>query len=304
MILFRLIALGWGGRGGTIDSMMLTDLDSYAVAGTFVVATGALLLALAVRAWWRLHRRPSLIGLIHNQRGTATMEFVLVFPIVLGLVLVLIQTTLVMVGHQFVHYAAFAATRSAITTIPADRPTWSMEARNRITLQRGAGKFDRIHSAAVFALMPISGELDEGAAQPALEAGLTSYFERDGVSVPAWVSRKAAARWRYADRHTEIALLETEMAGDGVSFRPLRGTQMFGPIDPVTVRVAHRLNLSVPYARAIFADGAHENGGAYANVAAQYTLTNAGIDPTLPPEPVLPREDRYEAMRRMMGEMP
>ncbi|MFW6060836.1 MAG: TadE/TadG family type IV pilus assembly protein [Phycisphaeraceae bacterium] len=258
----------------------------------------AVALGFALRAGWRVHRCQSLAALRRDQRGTATMEFVLVFPIVLGLVLVLIQTTLVMAGNYFVHYAAFAATRSATTTIPADRPTWSVEPRNQITLSRGSGKFDRIRSAAVLALLPVSGERAGGADRDAaaLESGLTSYYQAHGASAPRWVRTKAGARLRYADRHTGIEMLGVEVGEGEVSFARLSGIHVFGPHDPVTVRVAHRLNLSVPYARAIFADGSHEAGeGAYANVAAQYTLTNAGVDPSLPPAPALPRQDRHEA---------
>ena len=63
----------------------------------------------------RSQRRPS-----GPSQGTATIEFALVMPIMLFLILLLAQTTFVMAGNLFVHYAAFAATRSAIVYIPAD----------------------------------------------------------------------------------------------------------------------------------------------------------------------------------------
>ena len=60
---------------------------------------------------------PRLCRALAAEGGTATLEFCMVIPIVLFLILLLVQSTLLMVGNQFVHYAAFAATRSAVRPI-------------------------------------------------------------------------------------------------------------------------------------------------------------------------------------------
>ena len=57
-------------------------------------------------------------GLVRNTHATATIEFVLVFPIVLFVALLVAQSTLLMGGNIFIHYSAFAATRAAIVQVP------------------------------------------------------------------------------------------------------------------------------------------------------------------------------------------
>ncbi|MCG8508931.1 MAG: hypothetical protein MI741_06840, partial [Rhodospirillales bacterium] len=73
----------------------------------------------------------------------------------------------------------------------------------------------------------------------------------------------------------------------------ISGSYEFGPNDAVTMEVKHKLNLSVPFVRVIWADGRHglsTGEGAYAEVTARTTLTNQGIDHELPEETTLPRE--------------
>ena len=77
----------------------------------------------------------------------------------------------------------------------------------------------------------------------------------------------------------------TDLPGDG-------STYTFGPRDPVTVRVTHRLHLAIPYVNALFSDGvldASQGTGRYALVTAQSTLTNEGVYDDLPPKPDVPR---------------
>ena len=68
----------------------------------------------------------------------------------------------------------------------------------------------------------------------------------------------------------------------------------YGPKDPVTVGVEHRLHLSVPYVSTFFADGTHatlDGETPYADVAATCTLTLAGHDRNRLPEPEVHREN-------------
>lgn len=236
-----------------------------------------------------------LLALRDDDRGTATVEFALVFPLALFLCLVLLQTTLLMVGNLFVHYAAFAATRAAMTQIPRDLSGDDAEAMNVMAVSEGSPKFRAVKRAAAFAVMPVSGRLKDGSAPTdAFVAGLVEHHAAMGQSVPNWVNTLAAARLRYALANTQVTLVRTDGDGDTASFEAMKsGLVEFGPREAITMRVEHRLYLSVPYVSTIFADGELEsqNGsGRYALIAAQYTLTNEGIPMELPPPPALPRD--------------
>lgn len=229
-----------------------------------------------------------------NESGTATVEFCMVFPIVLILILILVQSTLLMVGNQFVHYAAFAATRSAIVYIPADF-SGDGEPRNTITPMEGSSKYDAIRASAYFAVMPVCGrqdDSDEPLRTDEFVAGLRDHFTSYGKDTPRWVETLAADRLRYAAENTVVEVMETVVTGGDVDIYPITSGESytFGPREAVTVRIEHRLNLSVPYVRGIFADGELPGGrGKYALVTAHYTLTNEGVDPDLPEKPTLKR---------------
>ncbi len=229
-----------------------------------------------------------------GESGTATVEFCMVLPIVLFLCLVLVQSTLLMVGNQFVNYAAFAAARSAIVYIPQDYPGEG-EPRNTIVPEEGKPKFDAIRAAAYLAVAPVCGKREDGAEALRTDdyvAGLGDYFSSYGRDAPRWVETLAAARLRYAAANTDVQVMYTLVTrGEVEQFdTATEDGYTFGPHEAVTVRIEHRLNLSVPYVRGLFADGEHGDGrGGYALVTAQYTLTNEGIDPDLPAPPELER---------------
>ncbi len=234
-----------------------------------------------------------------QESGTATIEFCMVFPIVLFLTLILVQSTLLMVGNQFVHYAAFAATRSAIVYIPADYSHQGVEGRNTIVPDEGSPKFDAIRAAAYLAVMPVCGKLDDSSENlrtGELVDGLNDHFASYGQDAPRWVDTLAAARLRYAAENTDVQILYSDILNEDLDLVDIASAgdfYNFGPRETITVRVEHRLNLSVPYVRGIFADGEHADGrGKYANVTAHYTLTNEGIDPSLPEQPPIERITR------------
>lgn len=273
---------------------------SLAFATVFVVCLALRTLATTGRVQ-RTKRR----SLVRDEQGTATIEFTLVLPILLFASLLLAQTTLLMVGNIFVHYSAFAATRSAIVLIPSD---YEGEAENTILDVPGAAKHDRIRSAAVFALIPVSGRVLDGPADATdLTAGLESHYSTYSATPPAWVSSRLAEQYHYADAATDISVLRAVFSfdsPDNITFTPVSGDARytFGPKEPVTVRVTHRLYLAVPYIGSLFADGrlsdatsptsalnSSGQGVRYTLVTAQYTLTNEGISTDLPPEPPLQR---------------
>jgi hypothetical protein len=231
---------------------------------------------------------------VFGESGTATVEFCMVLPIVLFLGLVLVQSTLLMVGNQFVNYAAFAAARSAIVYIPQDYSATG-EPRNTIIAQEGKPKFDAIRAAAYLAVTPVCGKREdsvEALNTDQFVAGLNDYFAGYGQDSPRWVQTLAAARLRYAAANTDVRVMYTLVTrGEVEQFdTEPEGYYTFGPHEAVTVRIEHKLNLSVPYVRRLFADGEHGGDrGSYALVTAQYTLTNEGIDPDLPGPPELER---------------
>src|SRR5690606_37869617 len=117
-----------------------TMLAAWAIAGGCVVG-----LFLVGRILRNLHPRRGADTLTASnpqrfQAGTATMEFALVFPIFLFFILTLVQTSLLMVGNLYVHYAAFASVRSAIVQVPRNPvvdPYNSAvnETRNRVLIE-------------------------------------------------------------------------------------------------------------------------------------------------------------------------
>jgi len=227
--------------------------------------------------------------------AAATIEFVLVMPIVLFLILVLIQTALLMAGQLYVHYAAFAATRAAIVQITRDLPD-NGEPANWIDPMAGSVKFDAIRHAAWLGVMPVSGrdDTDEIDASEFADA-LREHFESLGQTAPRWVDTLVADRLGYAAEFTEIELFGVRNVSDTVVYDPVNvGPYRLGAKDAVAVRLVHRFNLSVPYVRGIFADDYHETKfgrSAYTEVAALYVLNLEGVSADLPDEPSLPRRD-------------
>lgn len=303
------------GFGPWWSSALTSDLGLRCAA---VAGVGALVLAATLRAGWTLWgarglkpaRRMVSCGFkpvcqtvrdrLRGESGTATVEFVLVFVPCLGVCMILLQTVLAFSGNLFVHYAAFVATRSAIVEAPDGDLGGGGE------LLAGGPAYERVQRAAAFALAPVSGRLSPDGGDPAaFEAGLAAYFSSYGEDAPVWVERLAAQRLAYAQAHTEIGLYLTRALDNGsvelerLSPPPFSAPDDdavpvgFGPKDPVTVGVSHKLHLSIPYASAFFADGQHQTVGgttAYAIVSATSTMTLEGYDVNLPELPEVERE--------------
>jgi hypothetical protein len=234
---------------------------------------------------------------VSSESGSATLEFVLIIPMLLFCTLTLAQTTMVMGGNIFVHYAAFAATRSAITTIPLDYSDVS-EPRNYLVLPDGS-KSQRIRQAAVFALLPVAGRTSDSSTSESqlLVEGFKSYYNDLGQEPPAWIDNFLAERLAYANAHTGITFSRavTESVDDLVMLPLEEGVHQFGPREPITVQVEHQLNLAVPYVWPLFADS---TAARHTQVKAYYTLNNEGIDIELPPSPRRPLDFSQPLPRR------
>ena len=256
------------------------------VACSIAVAAGAIGLVV-------LHRGASRARPLRDEDGTATIEFALVFPILLFLILVLAQTTFLMGGNIFVHYSAFAATRSAIVQIPTE---YFDDKANTYTAADGRTKHDLIWRSAVFAVMPVAGESASSTTDVAADQfvqGLRRYYEAYGKNEPAWIDALAAGRARYAAENTRITVMTPEVQPDhSVTYReiPDGSSYAFKARDPITVAVTHRFALGVPYVSRLYADGQQPGGkGRYTTMSARYTLTNEGVRDELPPKPNVPR---------------
>jgi len=234
-----------------------------------------------------------------GQSGTATIEFALVLPILMFLCMMLLQVMLALTGNMFVHYAAFAAVRTAIVQIPADSlPT--AEPPNMIWVTDGIanrepGKMDTIARAAAYAMIPVSGQAEafSGAADQYAQ-GLDRMFQTYGQTPPRWTRSLAPNRYQYALEHTQVRLLRAQPMGEfRVNFEPiLPGLAEFAANEAVTVEVIHRLNLSIPFVRHVFADGTQMTADGeipFARIAARSTLTNEGVSILMPEPTVVPR---------------
>lgn len=212
--------------------------------------------------------------------GTATLEFALIIPFLLFLILILAQTTFLMSGNLFVHYAAFAATRSAIVQIP--RPP-----ENIIIPVNGNAKYDAIRAAAVFAVAPVAGQRAQGDTDvDTLVDTLSSHYENNGQPVPRWLTVLVAGRLRYADYNTAVRILRTEVEDNTVYFDDIAETgALFGPREVVTVRISHNFNLGVPVIWPIFADDDATGDARFTTIEAQYSMINEGVSDQLPPQP-------------------
>ena len=85
---------------------------------------------------WRLGRR-RLWSALHRDEagGVQSVSFVLTVPIFIMLMLLAVQITQVMIGLMTVHYAAFAAARSASVWIPARMEPFESQGENRLGLR-------------------------------------------------------------------------------------------------------------------------------------------------------------------------
>ncbi|QQE13114.1 pilus assembly protein [Planctomycetota bacterium] len=266
------------------------------------VLTVLLLIMVMLRGMYRLHRFTveAKSRSVSGENGSATVEFLMVFPILLFLVLLLLQLMFLLTGNIYVHYAAYAAARSAIVYIPADLGDGTIP--NSIVTVKGFEKYDAIHDAAYLAMIPVSGQRDSLPADVDIDVdeyvqALNEHYVLMGHSAPPWVETLIPGRVMYAAAHTRVEVLKM-VAPVGVDdfydgLEIVKGTHTYGPHDPVGVLVKHDFNLGVPYVRALFADGRLEDAsgdGAYASIVGHALLVNEGIRTELPPMPSLKRE--------------
>ena len=117
------------------------------VVGGVVFLASIVLLYLLAGVLWRTGRgRRRTTG----DAGTAAIEFVLVFPIALTIVLVMIQSMLLVTQNIVVHYSAYIAARAAIVQVP--RKVSYIEPRNVVAEPDSSEKMAHILKAAIWAV--------------------------------------------------------------------------------------------------------------------------------------------------------
>jgi hypothetical protein len=172
-------------------------------------------------------RRRPILALHRDEFGSVqSLSFVLTVPIFIMLVLLAVQITQLMIGQIVVHFAAFAAARSATVWIPA-RVGSDVETsgENRIglarnLLQNGAGgelyqispgglKFEKIRQAAALACVPIAPSHKLGLASgdqltQSLQATYAA-LSPTAASNPK-IPQRLANKWAYATATTGIQI--------------------------------------------------------------------------------------------------
>jgi hypothetical protein len=247
----------------------------------FITFGCAVALVLLGRMLWRAAARER--SRRKPQEGAVILEFAMVLPIALMLVLLMTQSAMLMGGNLCVHYAAYCAARSAIVHVPANAN--ASEPPNVVLAAGASAKQDRIRLAAVWACMPVSCSGDDypggGSAMASkLTDGLDRFFSNYARTTPGWVRTSLGKRLSYADEYTSVDL-EPPANGD-------RYTEH----EDLRVRVSHTLYLSVPYANWFFSTLDKRDGVKLSFGAANYgmrihaacTLTNEGLQDFVEPE--------------------
>ncbi len=252
------------------------------VAGS-IFLTCAVLLFLLAGAMWRLGRQRR--QQMPSDAGTASIEFVLVFPVALAIVLVMIQSMLLVTNNLFVHYSAYIGARAAVVWVP-ERVTY-VEDRNRVSSPDSSVKMQHIYHAAVWALTPAGASKEDAAgsgmapltSEPQEEA-YRRVFAIYGEDSPGWITRMMPHMYAYAQEQTEVTL------------DPPASNDMYGDTEDLTVTVRHIVYLGVPYVGRAFALGGSArrlpNDDYGTEVVASYTLTNQGVEDNIDAE-IFPR---------------
>jgi hypothetical protein len=213
--------------------------------GFFLCLGGATVGGAAVL--WAVHRalraRPLARRLrvaASDARASTIVEFPFALLTLVVVSLLTWQLALMASAYLVIDYAAYAAARCAIVSIPEDRSDDDDdEGPNEISTSSSSPKNEDIREAAMFACYPIAG-LREGSGGS--DAGFDLWREAleaaEGLGIDA--AMLELSRYLYLKEHTSFEFLE--------DVRP-EGEYSAG--DLVHVRVRHRYQLRVPFASRI-----------------------------------------------------
>jgi len=210
---------------------------------------------------------------LSGEDGSVMLEFVLVLPFILFIVLTLVQSSLLMGASICVHHAAYLACRSAIVQIPRDGG--EIEPPNVLEGRGVSGKYVRITAAGVWGVLPISyggQDIDEEDTR-VLSDGFIEFFRRYGVEHTGWADGYLGRKLYYAMDKTNVYVV------------PPKSGLEYDQHEDIEIRLSHEFYMAVPFVarlfRALGEDDIRDLGfadGEYSMVIrAHCTLTNEGI---------------------------
>jgi Flp pilus assembly protein TadG len=222
-----------------------------------------------------------------SEAGVSALEFTLLLPFFLTLMLTILQIALIVQAKFVVNHAAYCAVRCAIVAIPGNivsSKTRKQDAHNQIAIgDENSPKMRIIHRAAALPLTSISPLLGGAAAtgtaiNPSLLgplARVAAFFSAGAKSASDELAQRA--HYAYDNANTKVEIIPENRA---------QRLGRFGDHDLVTVRVTYRYYLTVPIASRILGKAypiSMGGSGRYIEITEQYTLVNAG-------EPAFPRD--------------
>lgn len=210
-----------------------------------------------------------------DETGTAMVEFTLVFPVAMAVMLILIQAMLMMTGTLVINYAAYAAARTAIVTVPKDLGgdgNYYAEPVNQVVDPDHSAKIAQIRLAAVVACLPAAGRSNQAdPSNGAVRDGIRSYLSASGATVPGWVDNYVSKKLAWADAHTTVRLHAGQTASN-----------VYQHDEDLTVTVQHDYNLTIPFANRLFGRN-HDTATDlwWTTVTASCTLNNEGVNDSI-----------------------
>ncbi|HEX5103507.1 MAG TPA: hypothetical protein VFV87_06830 [Pirellulaceae bacterium] len=283
-------------KGEAMLRGVLLDLWPFALA---LAATAAALAVLArsLRPEWRRQ----ILARLHRDEvgGVQSVSFVLAAPVFVMLMLLAVQITQLMIGLMIVHYAAYAAARSATVWIPARMEPIEQVGENRIgnrvligsyaygseyLIEPGTPKYEQIRTAAALACLPIAPSRDIGIAggdpmTGSIQALYASYAP--AAMSNGRIPQRLANKWAYANAATEIEIHTFHRNDEPplIEYPPYHRDSEFKPgeigwRDQIRVTVTHKFAL-LPGPGRLLARRANESR--YPDRISPQVLQQAGV---------------------------
>lgn len=237
-----------------------------------------------LRFFWVLASRSAHIkaNFLGEEAATA-LEFTLVFPLFLVIIMIIWQLLLLMNAAQLVSAAAFSAARSAIVMIPMQL---GREGPNQLLGEESSEKRRVITQAAAVTCIPISPPITDWVKSAGFLGGVGSLTGGLSGFSFVWVGLAKSAGLPNPGRLAQKALYAGQFTSVDIS-GDAQGR--FAENGPVTVKVRHKFFLNVPYVNVLFSDNnlfARFGQGQYRRafgwgvpqrtLTAEYTLLNEG----------------------------
>ena len=197
------------------------------------------------RQGWRTpaRRQLSLLDFLRDEEAAVgAVDFILTTMAFFPIVMCTIQFIMILNAYQFVKYAAYFATRSAIVVIPE---AYQDGGRNTLSNQ----KKETIRQAAAWAVSPVSPTKDKVSPLAlGYRAYSSRYYKQIFMMKFLAKTRGQFARHDMWDHKYDNAYLQTT-----IKVLP-ESKRSFKEFDGVTVEVTYKFHLSLPFARHILND--------------------------------------------------